>query len=120
MLHKRRDSGLEEDEEPSSSTDTINITGKLPYKSYTPPTITIKELRAAVPPHCFERSTLRSLGYVIHDIVILGVLVVLATFIDTLPGVLPYLLWPVYWFAAGVPGTGLWVTAHGRVFFILL
>ncbi|ORY01405.1 hypothetical protein K493DRAFT_312457 [Basidiobolus meristosporus CBS 931.73] len=81
-------------------------------KSFQPPNFTIKELRDAVPAHCFERDTFRSFTYVVVDVSIVMLLFYAATFIDTLPVALRYIAWPVYWFVQGIVGTGVWVLAH--------
>lgn len=36
------------------------------------PDYTIKQIRDAIPPHCFERSAVRSLSYVARDMVALA------------------------------------------------
>ncbi|CAG8654240.1 7552_t:CDS:2, partial [Scutellospora calospora] len=52
-------------------------------RDYVPPNFTIKELRQAIPAHCFERNTLRSASYMVKDLAVIAVLVYAATFIDT-------------------------------------
>jgi omega-6 fatty acid desaturase (delta-12 desaturase) len=77
------------------------------------PEFTIKEIRDAIPAHCFRRDTFKSLTYVLHDFVIIGLLGWLATYIDQIPNVYArVLLWPAYWIAQGVVGTGVWVIGH--------
>jgi omega-6 fatty acid desaturase (delta-12 desaturase) len=80
------------------------------------PDYTIKELRDAIPAHCFERSGLRGLGYVARDIASLA-----ATFYlfhnyvtpETIPSTAARAaLWAGYTFVQGLFGTGLWVLAH--------
>ena len=36
------------------------------------PNFTIKELRSAIPPHCFERSALHGFAYIVRDILLLA------------------------------------------------
>lgn len=80
---------------------------------YLPPNFTIKELRQEIPPHCFERDTLKSFGYTFKDLAIVGALAYAATFIDShLPLALRYIAWPTYWFFCGAFATGIWVIAH--------
>ncbi|CAB5200227.1 unnamed protein product [Rhizophagus irregularis] len=62
-------------------------------RDYLPPNFTIKELRQTIPPHCFERDTLKS-------------------FDSHLPLALRYIAWPTYWFFCGAFATGIWVIAH--------
>ena len=77
------------------------------------PDFTIKEIRDAIPSHCFRRDTFRSFTYVIHDFAIIAVLGYLATFIDQLHSpILRLLLWSLYWTAQGIVGTGVWVIGH--------
>ena len=80
------------------------------------PDYTIKELRDAIPAHCFERSGLRGLGYVARDVASLA-----ATFYlfhnyvtpETVPSTIARAaLWAGYTFVQGLFGTGLWVLAH--------
>lgn len=80
------------------------------------PDFTIKEIRDAIPAHCFERSGLRGLGYVFRDAACLA-----ATFYifhnyvtpETVSSKLARTdLWTVYTFLQGLFGTGLWVLAH--------
>ncbi|KAL0034483.1 hypothetical protein WJX79_004982 [Trebouxia sp. C0005] len=79
------------------------------------PDFTVGTLRRAIPPHCFERSLLRSSGYVAADLLGMAALYFCSTFIDqpAVPRWLAYgLLWPTYWFFQGAVGTGVWVLAH--------
>lgn len=80
------------------------------------PDFTIKDIRDAIPKHCFERSGLRGLTYVFRDIACLA-----ATFYifhnyvtpETIPSKpLRVVLWGLYGFIQGLFGTGLWVLAH--------
>ncbi|KAK3940896.1 putative delta fatty acid desaturase [Diplogelasinospora grovesii] len=80
------------------------------------PDFTIKQLRDAIPKHCFERSTLRSMSYVFRDIACLAATFYLFHNFNT-PELVPYTpvrvaLWGLYSFMQGLFGTGLWVLAH--------
>ena len=80
------------------------------------PDFTIKQIRDAIPAHCYERSGLRGLSYVLRDILVL-VAVFLFTHRFLTPEYIPSvpvrgLLWAVYTFVQGLFGTGLWVLAH--------
>lgn len=79
-----------------------------------PPPFGVKEIRAAIPAHCFERNMLTSFSHLFQDIAKAAVLAYLATYINhpSLPTWAPYLLWPLYWVVQGVVWTGLWVIAH--------
>ncbi|CAG8608056.1 7336_t:CDS:2 [Cetraspora pellucida] len=82
-------------------------------RDYVPPNFTVKEIRQAIPPHCFERNTLKSASYIVKDLAVIAVLVYAATFIDThLPQTLRFIAWLVYWFFCGAFATGIWVIAH--------
>ena len=73
-------------------------------------------LRAAVPAHCFVRSPLRSLFFVVRDAALMA-LVVYAQLRFGLPlaaaGWLPaFCVWVAYAVVCGTVATGLWVIAH--------
>ncbi|KAK4664309.1 Oleate hydroxylase fah12 [Podospora pseudopauciseta] len=80
------------------------------------PDFTIKEIRDAIPKHCFERSNLRSFSYVARDIALLATTFYLWHNFVT-PEYVPnkaarVVLWGVYTFLQGLFGTGIWVLAH--------
>lgn len=80
------------------------------------PDFTIKDIRDAIPKHCFERSAVRSMGYVFRDIVYLGTTFYLWNTYVT-PEFIPSQpvrvgLWAVYTVLQGLFATGLWVLAH--------
>lgn len=77
------------------------------------PPFTLSQLKKAIPPHCFQRSVLRSFSYVVYDLTIAYVLYYIATtFFHLLPSPLSYLAWPIYGFVQGCVLTGVWVVAH--------
>ncbi|KAL9583907.1 MAG: hypothetical protein Q9212_002435 [Teloschistes hypoglaucus] len=80
------------------------------------PDFTIKQIRDAIPAHCFKRSAAKGLGYVARDIASLAATFYLFhTYLtpENVPSVpLRGLLWGVYTFVQGLFGTGLWVLAH--------
>lgn len=80
------------------------------------PDYTIKDIREAIPKHCFERSAARGLYYVARDIVLLGTTFYLFNKFCTPEYVPSYALraalWAGYTFVQGLFGTGLWVLAH--------
>lgn len=63
------------------------------------PPFTIGTLRKAIPAHCFDRSLLRSSGYLLADLLLAGALFAFSQWIDTRAS-LPVALvaWPLYWF----------------------
>lgn len=77
------------------------------------PDFTIKEIYEAIPEHCFERSTIRSLSYVVRDLFLVACIGYAATFIPQLPSTsLRVLAWTAYVICQGCVGTGLWILAH--------
>jgi hypothetical protein len=83
---------------PPASETTVFPASRAPSA---PPPFTVGQLRRAIPPHCFERSVLRSSAYLILDLVAAAVLYYASTFIDLAPTWLAWgLLWPAYWWAA--------------------
>ena len=82
--------------------------------TFEPPTYTMQQIRAAIPPHCFHPSTLRSLSYVVRDFTLAGILVYIAgTYIKLIPDVnLRFAAWAAYTFCQGLVGTGIWILAH--------
>lgn len=83
---------------------------------FSPPDYTIKEIRDAIPKHCFKRSALRGYGYIARDIVCLATTFYLFHNYAT-PEYVPYTaarvaLWSLYTIMQGLFGTGLWVIAH--------
>lgn len=77
---------------------------------------TLKDIRDSVPKHCFERSTLYSLWFVLRDTIFATVLYFLAyQLIDRLTGdglLLNITSWVMFAFVQGTVLTGLWVCAH--------
>lgn len=77
------------------------------------PPFTLGEIKKAIPPHCFNRSALRSFSYILRDLLLSSVLLHLSlTLLPLLPYHLRLVAWPLYWFAQGCVLTGLWVVAH--------
>ena len=83
---------------------------------FTPPDFTIKELRDAIPKHCFERSAIRGWSYILRDMVCLATTFYLFHNYVT-PENVPSkparaVLWGVYTALQGLFATGIWVIAH--------
>ncbi|KAG1363892.1 omega-6 fatty acid desaturase, endoplasmic reticulum isozyme 2 [Cocos nucifera] len=78
------------------------------------PPFTLSQIKKAIPPHCFQRSVLRSFSYVVHDLVISAALLYVAVaVIPTLSSPLLRLAaWLLYWAVQGCIFTGVWVIAH--------
>ncbi|OAA34497.1 delta12 fatty acid desaturase [Metarhizium rileyi] len=84
--------------------------------AFTPPDFTIKDIRDAIPKHCFERSALKGYAYILRDIVCLASTFYLFHNFVT-PELVPstplrFVLWGIYTALQGLFGTGLWVIAH--------
>ncbi|KAI0466936.1 fatty acid desaturase-domain-containing protein [Xylaria cf. heliscus] len=80
------------------------------------PDYTIKDIRDAIPKHCFERSAATSLYYVARDIASLaGTFYLFHTYVtpENVPSTpARALLWAFYTVLQGLFGTGMWVLAH--------
>ncbi|MCJ1410454.1 Oleate hydroxylase fah12 [Ptychographa xylographoides] len=80
------------------------------------PDFTIKEIRDAIPAHCYKRSAARGLGYVARDVVVLaGTFALFHNFVtpENIPSTpVRAALWAVYTILQGLTATGLWVLAH--------
>lgn len=78
------------------------------------PQFTLTELKNAIPSHCFERSMVKSFGFLILDIAIITSLIFCAYALFELQFLSAYfqLLYPVYWFVQGSFLFGIWVLAH--------
>jgi omega-6 fatty acid desaturase (delta-12 desaturase) len=77
------------------------------------PPFTVGQIKKAIPPHCFQRSVIKSFSYVVHDLVIVAALLYAAlVWIPALPTMLQLGAWPLYWVVQGCVMTGVWVIAH--------
>lgn len=78
------------------------------------PKFTLKDIKDAIPKHCFERNMFTSFTHLFSDLAIVAVFGYLATYINSplLPAWSAYVLWPIYWFAQGAVLTGVWVLSH--------
>ncbi|KAG6500580.1 fatty acid desaturase DES2-like [Zingiber officinale] len=77
------------------------------------PPFALSQIKKAIPPHCFQRSVLRSFSYVVHDLLLVGIFLYFAlAVIPMLPMALAVVAWPLYWAAQGCVLTGVWVIAH--------
>lgn len=80
------------------------------------PDFTVKQVRDAIPAHCFERSAIRGFSYVARDILLLALTFYLFHTYNTPGNILSpsirFGLWAVYGFVQGLFATGLWVLAH--------
>ncbi|KDR74658.1 hypothetical protein GALMADRAFT_98973 [Galerina marginata CBS 339.88] len=96
-------------------------------RTFSPPNLSIKRLHNAVPHRLFERSTIRSLGYIFRHLAITFLFYYLATFIDVFTSTrTPHcssfewilhcltrpVLWLLYWGWQGITFAGLWCLGH--------
>lgn len=83
---------------------------------FEPPDFTIKDIRDAIPAHCFERSALKGYMYVIRDIICLATtFYIFHNYVtpETIPSTPARAgLWALYTVLQGFFGTGIWVLAH--------
>ncbi|KAG8695904.1 hypothetical protein FRC08_007496 [Ceratobasidium sp. 394] len=116
--------------------DADKLTGP---EKFIVPELTVKDVLSVIPPHCFNRSALRSFSYVAMDFgLIAGIYraastlipkinptdlpispAVLASLPPAVQNLVPHLYtfgrfagWQIYGFATGLVATGLWVIAH--------
>jgi omega-6 fatty acid desaturase (delta-12 desaturase) len=105
-------SSLSATEEDSKNAPLIDGYGN----AFELPDFTVKDIRDAIPPHCFERSGLKGLGYVFRDMLCLAItFYIFHNYVtpETVPSkAIRYPLWGLYGFIQGLFGTGLWVLAH--------
>ena len=102
---------------PSSNLKAIDTFGN----EFKVPDYTIKQILSAIPKHCYERSLVRSLGYVARDITMMCLIGYVGQ--KTIPMVqiadqeglstaIRGGLWCVYSYLLGLFGFGLWILAH--------
>lgn len=71
-----------------------------------PPPFKIADIRAAIPKHCWEKSTLRSLSYVLRDVSVVTALAAAAISFNS------WFFWPLYWPVQGTMFWALFVLGH--------
>lgn len=110
-------------ESTTISTKTIATTKPSPKPPpiYSPPTYTMKDIYDAIPAHCFHRSSLLSLSYIVYDALMALSFLYLALQIPSLPisPVAGNVLYLIYTFMQGLVFTGLWELAHESGHFAL-
>jgi len=103
--------GLDEKTVPIKSAKLINTYGD----EFKLPDFTIKDIRDAIPKHCFERSAIRSGSYVLRDIVLLTTTFIAFNnyIVPALPNATArFFAWTLYTIMQGLFGTGIWIMAH--------
>nr|GME04413.1 delta(12)-acyl-lipid-desaturase-like [Ipomoea batatas] len=97
----------------SSPTESGLKKNPLERVPYTKPKFSLSDIKKAIPPHCFERSLIRSFSYVVYDLFFVTLFYyIAANYIHLLPSTYQYLAWPIYWALQGCVCTGIWVIAH--------
>lgn len=96
--------------------------------TFTPPDISLKEIRAVVPPELFERSTIKSLYYIVRHLAFTFGFYYIATqigsvarFMTDVPitqQVIRGVLWIIYWGWQGVAFAGIWCLGKSRCWII--
>ncbi|XP_071940118.1 delta(12)-acyl-lipid-desaturase-like [Coffea arabica] len=80
---------------------------------YSKPPFTIRDIKKAIPPHCFKRSFLRSFFYLVRDLILVFLFYYIATtYFHLLPSPYNYLAWPIYWILQGCICIGVWMIGH--------
>jgi len=93
---------------------------------YTPMLWSLKEIRAAIPPHLFLRDTSRGLRFLARDLVMAAIAWAVATYIDPYARsrsirdlftplgaeIIRWCAWFMYWWFQGLIFTGIWVIGH--------
>ncbi|GAA5942405.1 uncharacterized protein JCM15063_006235 [Sporobolomyces koalae] len=86
------------------------------FPAFVPPSYTIKELLGVIPPHCFDRSALRSSLYVLGDLVLMITLGLGIAFFDHKLSfehqMYKWIGWSTYWIVQSWVMTGIWVLGH--------
>lgn len=70
------------------------------------PPFTLSDIRAAIPKHCWEKNTWKSLSYVARDVAIVFGLAAGAAAVNN------WFVWPLYWLAQGTMFWALFVLGH--------
>nr|GME04356.1 delta(12)-acyl-lipid-desaturase-like [Ipomoea batatas] len=97
----------------SSPTESGLKKNPLERVPYTKPKFSLSDIKKAIPPHCFERSLIRSFSYVVYDLFFVTLFYYIANnYIHLLPSTYQYFAWPIYWALQGCVCTGIWVIAH--------
>lgn len=89
------------------------VEGTLVPQPIARPQFSLTELRNAIPSHCFERSMVKSFGYLALDFVYVSLLASCAYVLLEERSVYWQLIgYPIYWFCQGSVLFGVWVMAH--------
>jgi len=78
---------------------------------------TIKELRDAIPAHCFDRSLLKSSAYLVVDLILISAFLFVGHYFNNYISqntswIVAFAFWSLLWFAQGAVMTGVWIIGH--------
>eukprot|EP00897_Mesotaenium_endlicherianum_P008945 jgi/Mesen1/8079/ME000434S07321 len=76
------------------------------FDASAPPPFTLSDIRAAIPKHCWEKNSWKSVAYVIRDVAVVLGLAVGAASVNN------WIVWPLYWLAQGTMFWALFVVGH--------
>eukprot|EP00270_Netrium_digitus_P017785 TRINITY_DN6629_c0_g1_i6.p1 TRINITY_DN6629_c0_g1~~TRINITY_DN6629_c0_g1_i6.p1 ORF type:complete len:439 (+),score=22.90 TRINITY_DN6629_c0_g1_i6:81-1397(+) len=71
-----------------------------------PPPFTLSDIRAAIPKHCWEKNSWKSMSYLLRDVLVVFGLAAAAAYLDS------WLVWPLYWVVQGTMFWALFVIGH--------
>ncbi|KAI9144489.1 delta-12 desaturase [Paraphysoderma sedebokerense] len=113
LTQRKQAKALESENSPPKKQNAFRSPNVNPA-SYKPIDVPLKQIRDAIPAHCFERSLFWSFAYLVHDIVLASALFYFASLIDQFQVnvYVKALLWTGYWICQGIVLTGVWVLAH--------
>ena len=96
----------------SATTMTMTLPGEAVQTSENAKIPDMKGLREAIPARCFERSLLRSMSYVVRDLVAVSILGYAGLQLIQVQSMWSIPLWALYGFVQGLFFVGLWILAH--------
>lgn len=82
----------------------FNDDGKFDFGAKPP--FTLSDIREAIPKHCWEKNTWKSLSYVLRDVAVVFGMAAGAAYLDS------WIVWPLYWIAQGTMFWALFVVGH--------
>ncbi|KAH9910878.1 fatty acid desaturase-domain-containing protein [Epithele typhae] len=95
-------------------------------RKFVPPTVSIKDVHAAIPRHLFERNTVKGVFYVVRHVALSALFYAFATRTDLIAwraasalgwgasgrSALGWACWVLYWFWQSVSFAGMWTLGH--------
>lgn len=67
---------------------------------------TLQDLKAAIPPECFQPVLWKSVFYLVRDLLVIGLLYAIASYLDS------WYFWPIFWLMQGTMFWALFVVGH--------